>query len=158
MVRRLSAACGTLALSKCERRSGRLEYALSERWMKSVRTEYLDHLFISSKDPLPRSVSSSVTDFNSTVGARSRGQRASSDSTIFQIRAWAANCKIIANRYAADCITWPSVSGRIFGFADVNVSAADRCRGYAHQRIGVLPAEWVSPAGRFVPARQTPLL
>jgi hypothetical protein len=64
MVRRLSAACGTLALSKCERRSGRLEYALSERWMKSVRTEYLDHLFISSKDPLPRSVSSSVTDFN----------------------------------------------------------------------------------------------
>src|SRR6201997_5431999 len=35
--------------------------AISERWVKSVRTEYLDHLFIFSEDHLRQAISSHVT-------------------------------------------------------------------------------------------------
>ena len=70
--------------------------AISERWVKSVRTEYLDHLFIFSESHLRRAVSSYVAYFNGWRPHRSLGQRAPRDLTIFQIRACEANCKIIA--------------------------------------------------------------
>jgi transposase InsO family protein len=70
--------------------------AISERWVKSVRTEYFDHLFIFSESHLRRAISSYVAYFNSWRPHRSLGQRAPRDSTIFQIRACEANCKIIA--------------------------------------------------------------
>jgi putative transposase len=70
--------------------------AISERWVKSVRTAYLDHLFIFSESHLRRAVSSHVAYFNGWRPHRSLGQRAPRDSTIFQIRACEASRKIIA--------------------------------------------------------------
>jgi putative transposase len=70
--------------------------AISERWVKSVRTEYLDHLFIFTESHLRRAISSYVIYFNCWRPHRSIGQRAPLDSTAFQIRAWEAKCKIIA--------------------------------------------------------------
>ena len=58
--------------------------------------QYLDHLFIFSESHLRRAVSSHVAYFNSWRPHRSLGQRAPRDSTIFQIRACEASCKIIA--------------------------------------------------------------
>jgi putative transposase len=51
--------------------------AISERWVKSVRTEYLDHLFIFSEDHLRRAVSSHVTYFNCSRPHRSLDQQIS---------------------------------------------------------------------------------
>ena len=57
--------------------------AISERWVKSARTEYLDHLFIFSESHLRRAISSYVAYFNSWRPHRSLSQRAPCDSTIF---------------------------------------------------------------------------
>jgi putative transposase len=70
--------------------------AISERSVKSVRTEYLDHLFIFTEGHLRRAISSYVTYFNDWRQHRSLHQRAPRDSINFQIRAWEANCKIVA--------------------------------------------------------------
>ena len=63
--------------------------------MRSVRTEYLDHLFIFTEGHLRRAISSYVTYFNDWRSHRSLDQRAPRDSINFQIRAWEANCKIV---------------------------------------------------------------
>jgi hypothetical protein len=70
--------------------------AISERWVKSVRTEYLDHLFIITEGHLRRAISSYVTYFNCWRPHRSLGQRAPLGPTAFQIRAWEAKYKIIS--------------------------------------------------------------
>jgi putative transposase len=70
--------------------------AISERWVKSVRTECLDHLFVFTEGHLRRAILSYVTYFNCWRPHRSLGQRAPLDSTAFGIRAWEAKCKVIA--------------------------------------------------------------
>jgi len=55
--------------------------AISERWVKSVRTECLDHLFIFNEANLRRVMASYVSYFNHWRPHRSLGQRAPCDST-----------------------------------------------------------------------------
>jgi putative transposase len=83
--------------------------AISERWVKSVRTEYLDHLFIFSESHLRRAVSSYVAYFNgwrphrSLVNARpvirqpSRSELARPTARLWQ------------SQYSAACITFISL-------------------------------------------------
>jgi hypothetical protein len=83
--------------------------AISERWVKSARTEYLDHLFIFSENHLRRAISSYVAYFNSWRPHRSLGQRAPRDSTVFQIRLARPTARLSQSRYSAGCITFISM-------------------------------------------------
>jgi transposase InsO family protein len=67
--------------------------AISERWVKSVRAECLDHLFIFNEAGLRRVMASYVSYFNHWRPHRSLRQRAPCDSTVLRSR---AHGKIIA--------------------------------------------------------------
>jgi hypothetical protein len=61
MARLSIAAFGVSALSRCERRSERpLANAISERWVKSVPTECLDHLLVFNESHLRRAIARHV--------------------------------------------------------------------------------------------------
>jgi putative transposase len=95
MARLSIAAFGVSALSRCERRSERpLANAISERWVKSVPTECLDHLLVFNESHLRRAIAR--TYFNYWRPHRSLGQRAPCESTVHQFRPRAANWKITA--------------------------------------------------------------
>jgi putative transposase len=70
--------------------------AISERWVKSARTECLDHLFIFNEADLRRVMSAYVTYFNHWRPHRSLGQRAPSGSAVLQSRSRGTSGKIIA--------------------------------------------------------------
>jgi transposase InsO family protein len=61
--------------------------AISERWVKSVRAECLDHLFIFNEGGLRRVMASYVNYFNHWRPHRSLGQRAPRDSAVLPSRA-----------------------------------------------------------------------
>jgi transposase InsO family protein len=61
--------------------------AISERWVKSVRAECLDHLFIFNEAGLRRVMPSYVSYFNHWRPHRSLRQRAPCDSTVLPSRA-----------------------------------------------------------------------
>src|SRR5215468_690677 len=68
--------------------------AISGRWVKSVRAECLDHLFIFNETGLRRAMASYVSYFNHSRPHRSLGQRAPRDSTALPSRS--TSSKIIA--------------------------------------------------------------
>ena len=68
--------------------------AISERWVKSVRAECLDHLFIFNETGLRRVMASYVSYFNHSRPHRSLGQRAPRESTALPHRS--TSSKIIA--------------------------------------------------------------
>jgi hypothetical protein len=68
--------------------------AISERWVKSVRAECLDHLLIFNEAGLRRIMASYVSYFNHWRPHRSLRQRAPCDSTVLRSRA--PSGKIIA--------------------------------------------------------------
>ena len=68
--------------------------AISERWVKSVRAECLDHLFIFNEAGLRRVMASYVSYFNHRRPPRSLGQRAPCDSAVLRSRG--SSRKIIA--------------------------------------------------------------
>ena len=68
--------------------------AISERWVKSVRAEFLDHLFIFNETGLRRVMASYVSYFNHSRPHRSLGQRAPRDSTALPPRS--TSSKILA--------------------------------------------------------------
>jgi transposase InsO family protein len=73
--------------------------AISERWVKSVRAECLDHLFIFNEPGLRRVMASYVSYFNHSRPHRSLGQRAPRDSTALPSRS--TSSKIIAESIAS---------------------------------------------------------
>jgi putative transposase len=70
--------------------------AISERWVKSVRAECLDHLLIFNEVHLRRAISRYAAYFNYWRPHRSLGQRSPCESTVHQFRPRGANCKITA--------------------------------------------------------------
>ena len=60
--------------------------AISERWVKSVRTECLDHMLVFNEAHLRRAISAYVVYFNYWRPHRSLGQRAPCESTVCQFR------------------------------------------------------------------------
>ena len=70
--------------------------AISERWVKSARTECLDHLFVFTEAHLRRAISAYVVYFNYWRPHRSLGQRAPCESAVLEFRPREANCKITA--------------------------------------------------------------
>jgi Integrase core domain len=70
--------------------------AISERWVKSVRTECLDHLLVFSEAHLRRAISRYAAYFNYWRPHRSLGQRSPCESSVHQFRPRGANCKITA--------------------------------------------------------------
>ena len=68
--------------------------AISERWVKSVRTECLDHLFIFNEAGLHRVMASYVNYFNHWRSHRSLSQRAPCASAV--LRSQSTSSKIIA--------------------------------------------------------------
>src|SRR5215471_16992267 len=69
-------ACGASGYGKFARRSGHLEPAVAERWVRSVRSECLDHLIVFSEAHLRRVLSAYVTYYNRWRPHRSLGQAA----------------------------------------------------------------------------------
>jgi putative transposase len=70
--------------------------AISERWVKSVRTECLDHILVFNEAHLRRAISAYVAYFNYWRPHRSLGQRAPRESTVCQFRPRGSDCKITA--------------------------------------------------------------
>jgi hypothetical protein len=70
--------------------------AISERWVRSVRTERLDHLLVFNEAHLRRAISGYAAYFNYWRPHRSLGQRAPCESTVHQFRPRGANCEITA--------------------------------------------------------------
>jgi hypothetical protein len=103
-----------LLLLKTPENEGMLEVA--ERWVKSARTECLDHLFVFNEVHLRRAMSAYVAYFNHWRPHRSLGPLAPCDLAVLQFRPREANCKITASLFWADCITFISVlhDGRYF--------------------------------------------
>jgi hypothetical protein len=104
MARHSSAACDILGIEQVRTpfRAPRAN-AISERWVKSVRSGCLDHLFIFNEACLRRVMASYVSYFNHWRPHRSLGQRAPRDSTVLRSRA--PNGKITQRTSSADCIT-----------------------------------------------------
>jgi transposase InsO family protein len=84
--------------------------AISERWVKSVRIEYLDHLFIFSESHLRRAISSVV--------------RQSSRSEL----AWPTS----QSRYSAGCITFISMQHNGLYFYALQAAATPTSAGPGH--------------------------
>jgi Integrase core domain len=70
--------------------------AISERRVKSVRTECLDHILVFNEVHLRRAISAYVVYFNYWRPHRSLGQRAPCESTVRQFRHGGPHCEITA--------------------------------------------------------------
>jgi transposase InsO family protein len=70
--------------------------AISERWVKSVRTECLDHILVFNEAHLRRAISAYVVYFNYWRPHRSLGQRAPCESTVRQFRPRGPDREIMA--------------------------------------------------------------
>jgi putative transposase len=70
--------------------------AISERWVKSVRTECLDHTLVFNEAHLRRAISAYVVYFNYWRPHRSLGQPTPCESTVCQFRPRGPDCEIHA--------------------------------------------------------------
>jgi transposase InsO family protein len=70
--------------------------AIAERWVKSARTECLDHLFVFGETHLRRAMSAYVAYYNHSRPHRSLRQRAPHDSEARQFRSRETSGKIVA--------------------------------------------------------------
>jgi len=95
MARYSNAVCGTFGIEQVRTpfRAPRAN-AISERWVKSVRAECLDHLFIFNEAGLRRVMASYVNHFNHWRPHRSLSQRTPCDSAV--LRSQSTSSKIIA--------------------------------------------------------------